>query len=129
VIEMSENAPEVDPYGSQYSNFATELYADIRDATYDEDIGQNGWLTATEQDLLIKWLALEPAARLLDVACGSGGPTLRIAEVPGCRVEGVDIHADAIRTAQQTAAERGLGARATFHQTDASAAYRHDPPL
>ena len=47
---MSDKPAEVDLYGRQYGNFATQLYEAIRDATYGEQIGQNGWLTAEEQD-------------------------------------------------------------------------------
>lgn len=118
---MTEHVPEVDHYGSEYGNFATRLYAEIRGESYDEDIGQNGWLTAAEQDRLIEWLALGSEDRLLDVACGSGGPTLRIAEVSGCTVDGVDIHADAIRTAEEEATARGLVSRATFRRADGNA--------
>jgi ubiquinone/menaquinone biosynthesis C-methylase UbiE len=57
---------------------------------------------------------------LLDVACGSGGPTLRIAQVTGCTVVGVDLHTDAIDTAVATSAERKLAARAQFRTADAS---------
>jgi SAM-dependent methyltransferase len=119
---MSRDHPRVDHYGSQYGNFASQLYATIRRATYDEDIGQNGWLTAAEQDLFIDWLALDPASRLLDVACGSGGPTLRVAELTGCQIHGVDIHADAVDTARREAAERGLNLRSTFHHIDGGSA-------
>ena len=73
----------VDLYGASYRNFASALYAEIRREAFGEDIGQTGWLTAEEQDLFLAWLGLSPAARLLDVACGSGGPTLRIAEKTG----------------------------------------------
>lgn len=117
---MGDRPPEVDFYGSQYGGFATELYRDIRRDTYGEDIGQNGWLTAGEQDDLIEWLALEPDHRLLDIACGSGGPTLRIAERCGCRVDGVDLHEDGIRAARRNAEESGLESRARFHRADAA---------
>lgn len=119
---MTNLNSEVDHYGSQYGNFASDLYAQIRRATFDKDIGQNGWLTAAEQDLFIRWLALDQDQSLLDIACGSGGPTLRIAEISHCRVVGIDIHADAVRTAQQAAADRGMASQATFRHTDASAA-------
>ncbi|MBT8401947.1 MAG: class I SAM-dependent methyltransferase [Rhodothermia bacterium] len=115
---MTEPSAQVDHYGSQYGNFETDLYAQIRSETYDEDIGQNGWLTAAEQDLFVKWLDLGPDSRLLDVACGSGGPTLRIATLTGCSVAGVDIHDDGIRNAQHIAKERGLVEQATFQQAD-----------
>jgi SAM-dependent methyltransferase len=112
--------PEVDHYGSQYGNFATRLNAEIRTATYDEDIGQHGWLTAVEQSLFLDWLDLGADDRLLDIACGSGGPTLRIAEISGCEVVGIDIHADAVEAARQAAADRGLEHRGSFHHADGS---------
>lgn len=118
---MAQREPQVDHYGSQYGNFAAQLYADIRAATYHDDIGQNGWLTAEEQDLFISWLELGESDRLLDVACGSGGPTLRVAERTGCQVDGIDIHRDAVSTAQTAAADRNLTGRAAFHHVDGSA--------
>lgn len=90
----------VDLHGASYRNFASALYAEIRGAAFGEDIGQTGWLTAKEQDLLIAWLGLSPGTRLLDVACGSGGPTLRIAHRTGCRVSGLDLHEEGIASAK-----------------------------
>ncbi|MHC4093754.1 MAG: class I SAM-dependent methyltransferase [Planctomycetota bacterium] len=110
----------VDHYGSQYGRFVTDLYAAIREATYDQDIGQNGWLTAAEQDRFMQWLAIGTSHRLLDIACGSGGPTLRVAETTGCWVNGIDIHADGVATATAQAVERGLADRSAFHQADGS---------
>lgn len=110
----------VDHYGAQYGHFATKLYADIRAAAFGEDIGQNGWLTADEQDLFLSWLTPTSDDRLLDVACGSGGPTLRIARLTGCTVHGVDIHEDAIEEARSRAAAEGLDERARFDRLDAA---------
>ncbi len=117
---MTRRTTNVDLYDSHYGNFTSDLYANIRKKTYDSDIGQNGWLTAAEQDLFIKWLGMNPDDRLLDIACGSGGPTLRIAALTGCRVDGVDMHADGIARAVTAAAERGLDKQAAFHHVDAS---------
>ena len=50
------------------------LYAEIRAEAFGEDIGQQSWLSAEEQDRLIAWLDVRPEHLLLDVACGSGGP-------------------------------------------------------
>lgn len=66
-------------YDASYGNFGQSLYADIRRETYADDIGQNGWLTSAEQDRFIEWLRLGAGSRLPDIACGAGGPTLRIA--------------------------------------------------
>lgn len=111
---------KVDHYGSQYSNFASSLYETIRKNAFETDIGQNGWQTADEQDLFLSWLELDSTVRLLDVACGSGGPTLRIAEKTGCRVAGIDIHADGIVTAKSAAERRGLSHRSEFVVGDGS---------
>lgn len=91
----------VDHYGSQYGNFITNLYQEIRKEMFGADIGQNGWLTAQEQGLFIEWLNVDPNQTLLDFACGSGGPTLRIAEITGCSVIGVDIHEQGIAAVNQ----------------------------
>ena len=63
-------------YDTAYGKFASKLYAEIRAEAFGEDIGQQSWLSAEEQDRLIAWLDLRPEHLLLDVACGSGGPTL-----------------------------------------------------
>jgi SAM-dependent methyltransferase len=114
------NHDKVDHYGATYEGFATSVYADIRADAFEADIGQTGWLTIAEHDLLLAWLGLDPEGRLLDVACGSGGPTLRAARITGCRVRGIDIHKDAVRTAQRQAEELDVARIATFQQADAS---------
>lgn len=117
---MSDKGSIVDHYGAQYGHFASELYAEIRSETFGNDVGQNGWLTADEQDLFLTYLSLDSGAKLLDVACGSGGPTLRIARITGCRVHGVDSHDQAIVEARARSQREGLSERATFEQLDAS---------
>ena len=120
VSDEGETRAEVDHYGSQYRHFRSEVLEAVRREAFGEDYGQNGWQTADEFDHFIGSLALGPESSLLDVACGSGGPSLRIAEKTGASVVGIDIHQDAISTAEAAAAERGLVSRATFRQADAS---------
>jgi ubiquinone/menaquinone biosynthesis C-methylase UbiE len=109
----------VDHYGAAYGNFASQLYADIRAEAFDQDIGQQSWLSAEEQDRLIPLLGLHRDGRLLDIACGSGGPTLRIAELTGCTVNGIDLEVKAIAAAVELARNRGLADRAKFTVADA----------
>src|ERR1700732_3012678 len=90
-------------YNTNYGNFQTELYAQIRREAFGEDIGQNSWLTADEQDRFLEWLDLSPGATLLDVACGAGGPALRIAAITGCSVVGIDVHDQAVAAASSLA--------------------------
>ncbi len=108
-------------YDANYGNFQTELYAQIRRDAFGEDIGQSSWLTADEQDKFLGRLNLSAGKTLLDVACGSGGPVLRIAERTGCAVVGVDVHEHAITTAKSLAAQRSLSERAKFQVVDATA--------
>jgi ubiquinone/menaquinone biosynthesis C-methylase UbiE len=107
-------------YDANYGNFETELYSEIRRESFGDDIGQNSWLTAEEQDLFLGWLDLSAGKTLLDVACGSGGPALRIAARTGCSLVGIDLHKQAIATAESLAAQRNLKERAEFCVVNAS---------
>ncbi len=110
----------VQHYDANYNNYQTELYEQIRKDAFGEDIGQNSWLTSEEQDKFISWLNLGPDKILLEVACGSGGPALRIAERTGCSILGIDVHQQAISTAKFLTVQRGLEDRAEFRIVDAS---------
>src|SRR4051812_18213276 len=87
--------------------------------TYGEDLGQSGWLTADELERFARWLELGPESRLLDVGCGSGGPALRLAEMTGADVVGVDVLEEGVATATRLADERGLADRVRFARVDA----------
>jgi cyclopropane fatty-acyl-phospholipid synthase-like methyltransferase len=116
----SNSLPPAGHYNANYGNFQTELYAQIRREAFGEDIGQNSWLTSDEQDSFLEWLDLSPGKTLLDVACGAGGPALRIVASAGCSVVGIDVHEEAVTTARSLAAQRGLAERAEFRTTDAT---------
>ena len=107
-------------YDANYGNFQMELYEQIRREAFGEDIGQNSWLDASEQDEFIEWLRLSKQSALLEVACGSGGPTLRIANKTGCSIVGIDIHEQAISTANSLAKKAGLESRAEFRIVNAA---------
>ena len=107
-------------YDANYGNFQTELYARIRREAFGEDIGQSSWLTSDEQDRFLNSLNLSPGKTLLDVACGSGGPVLRIADRTGCSVVGVDVHEQAVATGNDLACQHNLTQRAKFQVADAT---------
>ena len=107
-------------YNLNYGDFRGELYAEVRREAFGEDIGQNSWHTADEQDRFLTWLELSAGKRLLDVACGAGGPALRIAAAAGCALVGVDVHEKAVETARALAKDRGLEPRAEFQPADAN---------
>jgi cyclopropane fatty-acyl-phospholipid synthase-like methyltransferase len=116
----SSARPSAGHYNANYGNFQTDLYSQIRSEAFGEDIGQNSWLTSDEQDRFLEWLDLSSGKRLLDVACGAGGPALRIAAITGCSVVGIDVHEQAVTTASSLAAQRGLTERTEFRSTDAT---------
>jgi SAM-dependent methyltransferase len=116
----SNSLPPAGHYTANYGNFQTELYAQIRHEAFGEDIGQNSWLTSDEHDRFLQWLELSPGKTLLDVACGAGGPALRIAAATGCSIVGVEVHEQAVKTANSLAAQRGLAGRAEFRVADAT---------
>ena len=120
-MAKSNSLPSAGHYNANYENFQTELYAEIRAEAFGEDIGQNSWLTVAEEDKYLEWLELGDGKVLLDVACGAGGPALRIAAITGCLVVGIDVHEDAIATAKALAVTRGVVERAQFLAEDATA--------
>ncbi len=68
-------------------------------------------------EVIWRWLALRPGARVLDVTCGPGLYAIRLAQ-RGCWVHGIDISPAAIRYARDRAAELGLVDRCQFTQAD-----------
>ena len=107
-------------YDAHYGNFETELYSDIRREVFGDDIGQNSWLTSSELDAFLCWLNLSSERRALDVACGSGGPALRMVASTGCSVVGIDIHDQAISIAKSITSLRQLSQRAEFYVRNAA---------
>jgi SAM-dependent methyltransferase len=79
-------------YDDEYVRTSDELQAEIRRAAFGEDIGQFSGLTADEYLAFAAWLGIDERSHVLEVACGSGGPALFMAERTGCRVTGVDSH-------------------------------------
>lgn len=114
----------VDLFYNTYANFAEDVLAAVREQTYGHDIGQNSWVTVDEYDDWIAALGLDGSSRVLEVASGSGGPALYLAERCGCRVTGIDLNTSGIRTARLQALRAGLEGRATFEVEDAQSRLR-----
>jgi SAM-dependent methyltransferase len=117
---VGERPEVVDHYGAHYRTFAAGVYEEVRRSAFGEDIGQNSWLTVDELDRFLSRLDLRPSTRLLDVGCGSGGPTLHVGRRTGCQVVGVELSEEAVAEAMRLAHEAGLETRSSFLQADAS---------
>jgi SAM-dependent methyltransferase len=107
-----------DFYGAHYGRFGRGVAAALRAQVYDEDVGQTGWRTGAEQAEIASLLRLGAGVRLLDVACGAGGPSLALSERTGCAVIGLDVEPEAVALARAEAAARGLADRAEFRAAD-----------
>jgi ubiquinone/menaquinone biosynthesis C-methylase UbiE len=85
---------------------------------------EQGWRDQLEpaHDLMLDMVALQPGERVLDVACGTGLVSLRMAAAVGAAgaVVGTDISGQMVDEARRIAAERAL-ANASFERADAEA--------
>ena len=108
---------KVDLYDSTYGNFKEQVLAEVRRETYGEDIGQNSWITSDEYDTFYSWLNLTAGANVLEVASGSGGPSLYLARKFSCRITGVDVNEEGLKTANQNAHDAGI-TDATYQSAD-----------
>ena len=116
----SSLSKRVDLY-SNYQNFSDEVFDAVRKETFGIDIGQNSWVTVDEYDRFIEWLGVKPDHHLLEVASGSGGPALYLAQQTGCRVTGIDSNERGISTGAQLAERAGLTHNVQFQVADATA--------
>jgi SAM-dependent methyltransferase len=110
---------EVDLYDGHYGHLAANPQVAVRRETYDEDLGQASWITLAEARDFFGALELARGQAALEVACGSGGVTCRMALETGATCVGVDINAQGIEAARRRAQEQGLASRASFQVADA----------
>jgi len=75
-----------------------------------------GFLTVTEAERIRSQLGIREGATLADVACGSGGPGLWMAQRSGATLVGVDPAEPGLAAARRRAAAVGMSDRATFQQ-------------
>lgn len=106
-------------YDRHYGRLSAEIQRDVRRETYDEDVGQASWIDLAEAREWFRLLELAAGREALEVACGSGGLTCRIAAETGASCVGVDVNAHGIAAARAEAERSGLGSRVSFREADA----------
>ena len=111
---------EVDLYDGHYGRLGADPQVAVRRETYDEDLGQSSWITLAEARQFFRALELKRGDTTLEVACGAGGVTCRMALETGATCVGVDIHAQAIEAAIRRGRELDLLSRVSFQVADAS---------
>jgi len=112
-------AERVDLYGT-YKHFTEGVLDVIRKETFGTDIGQNSWVTVDEYERFADWLKLSAASHVLEVASGSGGPALYLAQTTGCRVTGIDANEHGVATAAEMAGRTRQSERVTFKVANAA---------
>jgi SAM-dependent methyltransferase len=68
-----------------------------------------------------EYLRLSSASRVLDVACGKGGPARILASTYGCRIRGIELRPDFADAARSLADEAGLSSLIRVEIADAAA--------
>jgi SAM-dependent methyltransferase len=116
---------QVDLYSSTYDNFKEQILAEVRTDTYGVDIGQNSWITSDEYDTFYSWLNLSSGDHVLEIASGSGGPALYLARKFKCRITGLDINEEGIKTANQQALDSNI-TNAKFQLADVNQRLQFD---
>ena len=114
---MSKN---VDLYDGHYGRLAADPQVEVRHETYGEDLGQASWITLPEALEFFRLLDLRAGRTALEVACGSGGVTCRMARETGATCLGIDINAHAIEAARRLAFEQGVQPLVSFQLADAA---------
>ena len=107
-----------DFYSVKYASFGSDVATELRREVFGEDIGQQGWRTAAEQAEIAEFAGIGESSRVLDVCCGSGGPSLALVQRTGCRLTGIDREEAGVEHARAEASARGLSDRAIFSLAD-----------
>jgi SAM-dependent methyltransferase len=116
----SQVADKFDLYNHAYRDHDSEVYREIRLATYGRDFGQTSWVSTEEADAIPGLLNISAGSRVLEIGFGSGHYALYVARVSGCSITGLEINPNGVATAEELAHQSGLGTRAAFQKHDVS---------
>ncbi|MFI9509517.1 SAM-dependent methyltransferase [Nocardia sp. NPDC052566] len=96
--------------------------ANLHYGYWDNDSDEDGpSVEATDRltDLMISGLNAQPGQRVLDIGCGNGNPTLRLARAGDVHVVGITVSSQQVGLARARTVELGLIDRAEFLLADA----------
>lgn len=120
VIFRQHVSGHFDLYNHAYRGHDSDVYRQIRMATYGSDFGQTSWVTTEESDAIPRLLEISKGSEVLEIGFGSGCYALHLAEICGCHVTGLDINSEGVATAGKLARQAGLQAMVSFRQHDVS---------
>ncbi len=81
---------------------------------FDSYVGQFGFATVGHVGLLVEHLGVTSQSRVLELAPGTGGLSVYLAELTGCRLVGVDASPFAVKAANMRVEQSGLVERVHF---------------
>jgi ubiquinone biosynthesis O-methyltransferase len=79
--------------------------AESYDSWYDTKMGE--FVDRVETDLAFRLFKIEPGMRILDIGCGTGNFSIKLAKM-GCRVIGIDVSDEMLEIAKEKALKLGL---------------------
>lgn len=92
-----------------------------RDA-YGDDFPDNAeplsYVTLTDLRRIAAALGVGPGATIVDLGCGSGGPSLWVARQTGAQLIGIDVSTVGVAQANARAQAEGVADRVRFHVSD-----------
>jgi 2-polyprenyl-3-methyl-5-hydroxy-6-metoxy-1,4-benzoquinol methylase len=141
-VLADEESPVFVPGAFQLVTSLTSVEPDLREAfrtgegvgwhEHDEDVfhGTERFFGPAYGTFLLDWIEaldgvaerLEAGGSVVDVGCGHGAPTIRIAEAyPEATVRGVDYHEASVEVARERAEQAGVADRVEFEVSTARA--------
>jgi ubiquinone/menaquinone biosynthesis C-methylase UbiE len=117
---------QVDFYNNFYKSTSDDVQMKVRQEAYGQYIGQNSFITVDEYRAWSPLLNVTAGQYVLEVACGSGGPAVFLAQLLNCRILGVDVNENALVTAGQIAMAAGLHPHVQFQYADANQRFPFD---
>ena len=107
-----------DLYNHAYRGHESDVYRQIRLATYGRDFGQTSWVTTEESEAIPLLLQISASSEVLEIGFGSGLYAMHVAETKGCRITGLELNRNAVATAMELARQSRFEERVRFRQHD-----------
>lgn len=86
-----------------------------------QDLWELGSSPEDMAELISEYKVLTPKSKVLDLACGKGAVSIKLAKDFHCKVKGIDLMTDFIEEARHKAAKYQVSELCTFHTSDITA--------